>query len=112
MTTTHPHSRSPGDALTPHTRGLLWDSDDVTSLPLEDRLLGSSPHARGLLAEHVEDVAGSRIIPARAGFTPGDPGRREGAQDHPRTRGVYRAVNRATSCSHGSSPHARGLRCA
>ena len=65
MTTTHPHSRSPGDALTPHARGLHpW------------------PARR-------HQVHG--IIPARAGFTNPGVTLARSYQDHPRTRGVYAA---------------------
>ena len=90
---------------------------------------GSSPLARGLLRTDVLLAAGVRIIPARAGFT-GDRGRLlPGAGDHPRSRGVYEAVEHpgpadpdhprsrgvyrrarsASSWSSGSSPLARGL---
>ena len=50
---------------------------------------GSSPLARGLLPGNYPPDGGTRIIPARAGFT----GRRIQhhllARDHPRSRGVY-----------------------
>ena len=51
---------------------------------------GSSPLARGLRDIPHEIRQGGRIIPARAGFTHryGDPAR--WAEDHPRSRGVYR----------------------
>ena len=70
---------------------------------------GSSPLARGLhlvvhaLRQHV------RIIPARAGFTPRRRGRLPGRQDHPRSRGVYRASVGRECPKRGSSPLARGL---
>ena len=70
---------------------------------------GSSPLARGLLLACGPHAVGSRIIPARAGFTPrGTPARRS-SPDHPRSRGVYvvgRCTRRGLS---GSSPLARGL---
>ena len=53
---------------------------------------------------------GGRIIPARAGFTPGAPNRGLPGPDHPRSRGVYCAASAETRCSAGSSPLARGLR--
>ena len=83
MTTTHPHSRSPGDALTPHARGLHpW------------------PARR-------HQVHG--IIPAHAGFTPSTTGAATGWSDHPRTRGVYFPMPRHKARRRGSSPHTRGL---
>ena len=83
MTTTHPHSRSPGDALTPHARGLHpW------------------PARR-------HQVHG--IIPAHAGFTPSTTGAATGWSDHPRTRGVYSLAAADLLTKMGSSPHARGL---
>ena len=70
---------------------------------------GSSPHARGL--RHVSTVkAGDpRIIPARAGFTPGPEHPPQLDGDHPRTRGVYSWPGGLRSPTAGSSPHARGL---
>ena len=50
-----------------------------------------------------------RIIPARAGFTPGN---RRGAvrrRDHPRSRGVYGGDAGVSLSAVGSSPLARGL---
>ena len=83
VTTTHPHSRSPGDALTPHARGLHpW------------------PARR-------HQVHG--IIPAHAGFTPSTTGAATGWSDHPRTRGVYGDALGHQPRTSGSSPHTRGL---
>ena len=70
---------------------------------------GSSPLARGLRRPARPPHLHDRIIPARAGFTaarrrPGRP-----CRDHPRSRGVYLAVGRATCAADGSSPLARGL---
>ena len=71
---------------------------------------GSSPLARGLL-ERVSTVeSGSRIIPARAGFTRCTNSVRRCAWDHPRSRGVYREIARPRHRDVGSSPLARGLR--
>ena len=73
------------------------------------KVLGSSPLARGLLSDRSFHGLGLRIIPARAGFTlhvrlePGDHG------DHPRSRGVYIAALVAGLVWFGSSPLARGL---
>ena len=52
----------------------------------------------------------ARIIPARAGFTGGRAPRAQGGRDHPRSRGVYKAVADITDTIDGSSPLARGLR--
>ena len=54
--------------------------------------LGSSPLARGLLLQQQLLHRRRRIIPARAGFTPGRSVGRPRAGDHPRSRGVYAAV--------------------
>ena len=72
--------------------------------------LGSSPLARGLLVDTESPTITARIIPARAGFTPGDGRLPGGQQDHPRSRGVYTRARRATTSRTGSSPLARGLR--
>ena len=70
---------------------------------------GSSPLARGLLAQEVRSADLHGIIPARAGFTtPGrNPVRR--LRDHPRSRGVYYATETRDNNFNGSSPLARGL---
>ena len=70
---------------------------------------GSSPLARGLLAEYLHDPVIGRIIPARAGFTGccSWVGRWPG--DHPRSRGVYAGLDAKTEDIEGSSPLARGL---
>ena len=51
--------------------------------------LGSSPLARGLHRGVTRVGDRDRIIPARAGFTPGCGRPPPGGQDHPRSRGVY-----------------------
>ena len=70
---------------------------------------GSSPLARGLLMGYPNLSPGTRIIPARAGFTaphrPAAPPR----PDHPRSRGVYVVEEVAGVFLGGSSPLARGL---
>ena len=50
---------------------------------------GSSPLARGLLHAPKRVGCTSRIIPARAGFTPRPRGPLRARVDHPRSRGVY-----------------------
>ena len=71
---------------------------------------GSSPLARGLLGGGAVVLGGAGIIPARAGFTPGELRVEGGAGDHPRSRGVYGARSGSMRPSGGSSPLARGLR--
>ena len=70
---------------------------------------GSSPLARGLLPWSSCRSCPVRIIPARAGFTDPNAATFDQSSDHPRSRGVYRAVTVAVSPLRGSSPLARGL---
>ena len=70
---------------------------------------GSSPLARGLHGQGHSVRRQDRIIPARAGFTPGRPVGSSRGWDHPRSRGVYTTRNRGGSSRTGSSPLARGL---
>ena len=70
---------------------------------------GSSPLARGLLKFGAQLLWFGRIIPARAGFTPGSLRGRAPVPDHPRSRGVYTAPGGAEASMTGSSPLARGL---
>ena len=70
---------------------------------------GSSPLARGLLADVLAEGPRGRIIPARAGFTPAPRPRRPTCSDHPRSRGVYGRGGPAPGAGQGSSPLARGL---
>ena len=51
----------------------------------------------------------SGIIPARAGFTQSATLKGTLSWDHPRSRGVYRALDRGLRVPQGSSPLARGL---
>ena len=51
----------------------------------------------------------ARIIPARAGFTPGRSRGPRRTPDHPRSRGVYPAREQVDRTVRGSSPLARGL---
>ena len=50
---------------------------------------GSSPLARGLLADDTDFMTVWRIIPARAGFTLEVSDNGADLRDHPRSRGVY-----------------------
>ena len=101
-----PPDRGPGGGLGDHPRsrgvyGLL--------LGLGAAGLGSSPLARGLHPNVVISAGGSRIIPARAGFTcPAGPAMRW-PRDHPRSRGVYQSPKSQSAGTYGSSPLARGL---
>ena len=71
---------------------------------------GSSPLARGLLAQVGGAPTRRGIIPARAGFTCGAPRQSHVSPDHPRSRGVYIHEDADQSAALGSSPLARGLR--
>ena len=70
---------------------------------------GSSPLARGLRVDRLQDQTAQRIIPARAGFTMTTRAGRRRPTDHPRSRGVYGGVEGGHECGEGSSPLARGL---
>ena len=71
---------------------------------------GSSPLARGLLAEDRLGLPLRRIIPARAGFTRAARPATPSGRDHPRSRGVYHLPEGTPMTCPGSSPLARGLR--
>ena len=71
--------------------------------------MGSSPLARGLRLNFPISHTSNRIIPARAGFTVRACVRRDSAEDHPRSRGVYVYGNSMVNKTIGSSPLARGL---
>ena len=89
------HPRSRGVYSTP-------DAFKVSSV-------GSSPLARGLRPVHGGLLQPTRIIPARAGFTPSGPPRSSSGWDHPRSRGVYPICFATSFRWAGSSPLARGL---
>ena len=71
--------------------------------------MGSSPLARGLLRVQFGVGPLTRIIPARAGFTPSRAVPRAPDPDHPRSRGVYSGWRGLSFALRGSSPLARGL---
>ncbi len=75
----------------------------------DSRAEGSSPLARGLRSRWSRAMRRSRIIPARAGFTPRNKPQYRSAQDHPRSRGVYYDARLDPHRVKGSSPLARGL---
>ena len=94
----------------------IWESDHPRSRGVYHfRLVaaqvdeGSSPLARGLRRAAINWGSGSRIIPARAGFTARRRCPRRRPRDHPRSRGVYVQVTGAAFDPKGSSPLARGL---
>ena len=73
------------------------------------RSVGSSPLARGLHYFIRPRRVNDGIIPARAGFTPRRGHTPTHGEDHPRSRGVYRAIGVNIHTQIGSSPLARGL---
>ena len=90
----------------PRSRGVYAASGQASSVAP-----GSSPLARGLPVIVPENMSGSRIIPARAGFTYTSLNATVGAGDHPRSRGVYKVLVQRPLDAAGSSPLARGLPC-
>ena len=93
--------------------GCSWDhprmrGEHMVELGIFEELPGSSPHARGALYRHrpLRDEPG--IIPACAGSTDRDRGRRAARRDHPRMRGEHEHKTKRTKERAGSSPHARG----
>ena len=88
----------------PRSRGVY--AETVTA---RMRVMGSSPLARGLRGDGVDDRLGPGIIPARAGFTGSMRSPKRTAGDHPRSRGVYPAAVIVDGDFAGSSPLARGL---
>ena len=88
----------------PRSRGVYHST--IMSRPY---FLGSSPLARGLHHHSLPFVIVDRIIPARAGFTPGGTGCAKPRKDHPRSRGVYPVKTGSGRPVAGSSPLARGL---
>ena len=88
----------------PRSRGVYWPSPAPTGPGP-----GSSPLARGLPPGRARGQCGRRIIPARAGFTDAAHRAARGTQDHPRSRGVYWALDVSERGREGSSPLARGL---
>ena len=88
----------------PRSRGVY-----ITPSRPRDFRPGSSPLARGLLNPDPTSGLSSRIIPARAGFTPVRTAGSIVAGDHPRSRGVYSRRPAPVTLRAGSSPLARGL---
>ncbi len=69
---------------------------------------GSSPHARGEVAEAVKNILEVGIIPACAGRRCAVQTAEAGAWDHPRMRGEKSGRFASPLQYEGSSPHARG----
>ena len=88
----------------PRSRGVY-----TLTVLLLTHAVGSSPLARGLLEAVAHHIASLRIIPARAGFTIARGFICSSQSDHPRSRGVYLSLSRASQSPPGSSPLARGL---
>ena len=88
----------------PRSRGVY-----VSAAAVEEVAAGSSPFARGLPAAVSAGAGAPGIIPVRAGFTRCRIGRRWGARDDPRSRGVYLLTKGDFDGNLGSSPLARGL---
>ena len=88
----------------PRSRGVYPTSPLTTA-----RASGSSPLARGLRLVIIGGPDGSRIIPARAGFTNRKEETMDAQTDHPRSRGVYPPQPGWKAKPAGSSPLARGL---
>ena len=82
--TTHSGLRFEVGVDHPRSRGVYY-----SPLPLTRVRYGSSPLARGLRPVHRRARDHARIIPARAGFTPGRSRGPRRTPDHPRSRGVY-----------------------
>ena len=75
---------------------------------LSAALIGSSPHARGTLANVGSRDVCCRFIPACAGNAPRRRGDTRPHPVHPRMRGERSAFGIVVIDVHGSSPHARG----
>ena len=98
------HARIPGDRIIPARAGFTCSPTRPSR-----RRTGSSPLARGLPAGRSPTGRPVGIIPARAGFTLRICRLGFSTQDHPRSRGVYRARHAPGLPHSGSSPLARGL---
>ena len=73
-----------------------------------NKLVGSSPHARGALEDEDADFWGIGIIPACAGSTSAQFLQPRPPRDHPRMRGEHSPPLLESAPGTGSSPHARG----
>ena len=89
----------------PRSRG----ENDLTE-PIIELMPGSSPLTRGKLSFRWGWVVRVRLIPAHAGKTRSDHGRRDRSRAHPRSRGENRMRRVRSFQRRGSSPLTRGKR--
>src|SRR5690606_15823192 len=73
-----------------------------------ERVLGSSPRARGTRRGSLQGKGVDRIIPASAGNTAGSVPPPAPPADHPRERGEHVTPYSGPGFAFGSSPRARG----
>ena len=71
---------------------------------------GSSPLTRGALVFDVTAVDETGLIPAHAGSTTMNAGRKYQRRAHPRSRGEHQVVGVVAPGGRGSSPLTRGAR--
>ena len=76
----------------------------------EERLLGSSPLARGTREGNLNRMSVQGLIPARAGNTTFSTARKMVLWAHPRSRGEHQKTAKLATITRGSSPLARGTR--
>ena len=103
--TFHSQVREPPQLVHPHTRG-----DYRPAAGLGDSKSGSPPHAWGLLTWVPIEAVSPRFTPTRVGITRRSAYLSGRAPVHPHTRGDYAKRRRVSPDSHGSPPHAWGLR--
>ena len=89
----------------PRSRG-----DHVSFLIIYGSFRGSSPLARGPRVFVDVFICLDGLIPARAGTTMRDSGKRVTLSAHPRSRGDHKAIRKKDFAPTGSSPLARGPR--
>ena len=94
----------PERAVHPHMRG-----EYVHQLQGAPGLLGSSPHAWGILGIRPSDARLQRFIPTCVGNTPTRRPRWTEKSVHPHMRGEYLMSGLSARNDSGSSPHAWGI---
>ena len=101
---------TPGVTVNAHSAHPRSRGEHNPSLTLIGAVIGSSPLARGTPAARSVSKPQLRLIPARAGNTPGlSPPRRQWSA-HPRSRGEHVLLKSGSVFDSGSSPLARGTR--